>query len=126
MRGDHNRYYLVTAVARTPSITLIAKDERSRGVDVDVGALKLAAGSVGVDVDASSNLGVTYRGPKPLAFGVELLELSFDEERNALRFEIPDEPVRIRKGSTASIGAGEVAGRDFIGPSDGDAFVELD
>jgi hypothetical protein len=121
MWSPSNRYYLVTAVARTPSITVIAKDDRSHTVDVDVEVIKLATVSTGVSVDGSSDVGITYKGAKKLAFGVELMELAFDSESGAVKLTVPDQAVTVRgsEGSVPSIG------RDFIGSPEGDAFLAL-
>jgi hypothetical protein len=122
MWSPSNRYYLATAVARTPSITVHAKDERKRAVELDVEALKLATASTEVSVEGSSDVGITYSGTRPLAFGVELMELSFQGENGAVTLAVPDEAVTIRSGERVI--APDLA-RQFIGTSDDDAFVAL-
>lgn len=122
MWAPSNRYYLVTAVARTPSITVIAKDERSHSVELDLEALKLATASTGVSVDGSSDVGITYTGGRKLAFGVELMELSFDAESGAVKLSVPEDAVTVRSGDAASMGP---VTREFIGSPEGDAFLTL-
>jgi hypothetical protein len=122
MWSESNQYFLVTAVARTRSITVIAKDDRSRAVDVDVDALKVATASTDVSVERSSDVGVTYRGARRLAFGVELLKLSFDPARQSIVLSIPEEGVPVRSGDLAP---DPQLGRDFIGSPDADAFLSL-
>ncbi len=59
---------------------------------------------------------ITYRGAKPLAFGVELQELDFDAKDGTVRFQPQVGAMRLR---------GE-PGPAFIGRPDGDAFIRVD
>jgi hypothetical protein len=122
MWSEGSRYYLVTAVARAPSITVIAKDDRSHTVDVGLEAMKVATADTAVSVEGSADVGITYTGPRKVAFGVELLELSFDDETRAVKLSVPEEAVPVRDADARA----PAIGRDFIGGADGDAFIALD
>ena len=56
-------------------------------------------------------MGITYTGGRKLAFGVELMELSFDAESGAVKLSVPEDAVTVRSGDAASNGA---CGRGFI------------
>jgi hypothetical protein len=58
---------------------------------------------------------VRYRGSTLLAVGVELVELAFDDDGGNVRFKTQSGPLRVRGAET----------RAFIGPVDGDAFIDL-
>ena len=96
-------------------------------MDVDVEVLKLATASTGVSVEGSSDVGITYKGAKKLAFGVELMELAFDAESGAVKLSIPDEAVTVRSGDAASIGpvTRESSGADSYAPLRGDQPFSL-
>jgi hypothetical protein len=82
-----NRYFVVTGVLRSQSITLHSEDESSTKVGLDVGALHNAVdvgGKIAVSSDAEGE--ATYTGPTPLAFGVELVELLYDDSENKFFF----------------------------------------
>jgi hypothetical protein len=75
-----NRYYAVTGVFRSQSITLHSEDENSNIVGLDVGALQNAidvGGKIAVSSEAVGE--ATYTGLTPLAFGVELVEILYDD-----------------------------------------------
>jgi hypothetical protein len=75
-----NHYYAVTGVLRSKSITLHSEDEKSTKIKLDIGALHNAVdvgGKIAVSSDAEGE--ATYTGSAPLAFGVELVELLYDD-----------------------------------------------
>jgi hypothetical protein len=78
-----NRYYAVTGVLRSKSITLHSEDETSTKIGLDIGALHNAVdvgGKIAVSSDAEGE--ATYTGLTPLAFGVELVELLYDDNES--------------------------------------------
>jgi hypothetical protein len=121
--STENRYYLATAVARTSSISVVAEGDGSSGVEVDVEALKIAGASGGFTLESGSESEVVYKGDRPLAFGVELCELSYDPNRRSLRLKTPEDVVRVRGPSADA--PDELRLRSFIGGEHGDAFLEL-
>lgn len=116
---DRNRYYLVTAVVRSPSIAVTAQSEKSTAASLNVEAFKLLDVGGSVSVKKSSEGEVTFTGPRPLAFGVELYELVTSPE-GALRLRAPDSAVKVRGRLRAPVP--EPA---FIGGDDGDAFLTI-
>jgi hypothetical protein len=118
-----NRYYLATAVTRTSSINVVAEGDRSQGVEVDVEGLKVAGASDGFALETGSESEVVYKGDRPLAFGVELCELSYDPNRRSLRLKAPEDVVRVRGPSAEE--PEELRLRSFIGGEAGDVFLEL-
>ena len=75
-----NRYYAVTGVLRSQSITIHSEDENSTKVGLDLDALKSAVEAGGkIAVSAEAEGEATYTGSTPLAFGVELVELLYDD-----------------------------------------------
>jgi hypothetical protein len=110
-------------VVRSKSITISAKDEASNTVSLDVGALKKAIGvEGGLDVNESSEGELTYSGPTALAFGVELVELSYDADENKFLLMPLAHPERIR---AKPISEDRDIERSFIGEPDGNAFLKL-
>jgi hypothetical protein len=124
MYGEGYRYFLVTAVVRSPSINIIAEDEQMRGVDVDVKAIQVAGVSAGVSVEKAGKGELTFKGKQSLAFGVELYDLLYDTQENRFRFNTVTETVKLRDKGT------EITRTDikpaFIGdPQEGNAFLSL-
>lgn len=121
--SGENRYYLTTSVTRTSSISVVAEGGGSQGVEVDVEALKVAGASGSFTLESGSESEVVYTGTRPLAFGVELCELSYDPNRRSLRLKAPEDVVRVRGPSAEA--PEELRLRSFIGGEHGDAFLKL-
>ena len=85
------------------------------------GPSKLATASTGVSVDGSSDVGITYTGGRKLAFGVELMELSFDAESGG-GASSPRTRSPVRSGDAASIGP---VTREFMGRPGGARLLTL-
>lgn len=119
-----NRYYLTSAVARTSSISVVAEDDASSTVSIDVEALKIAGASSGLTVERRSESEIVYSGSRPLVFGVEVCEMSYNEKSGRLRLRNPEGAVRFKGGSSRS--PDRPGPQAFIGEEDGDAFLELD
>lgn len=119
--ADDNNYFLVAGVVRTPSISIVAEDARENAVNIDVGALKLAAANAGVDLKHTATGEVTYAGQEKLAIGVELYELVHDKEQDRLLLKIPKKPPRTLRGSRQ-----RAVPPAFIGGRDGNAFITLE
>jgi hypothetical protein len=84
-----NRYFLITAVARTTSLNIIAEDNNLQAVNFDIKPIQLAHGSGNVSINTSNEGQLTFKGSNSIAFGVELHELNYDQNKtfkiNALR-----------------------------------------
>lgn len=90
------RYYLVTAVARSKSISVIAENEKENQINIDLDFVTTENFPLYLSVDRSSNGEITYSGTKSLAFGVELYELLYDEKKHTLKLALPSGAIQVR------------------------------
>jgi len=124
MYGEGYRYFLVTAVVRSPSINIIAEDEQMRTVDIDVETLQLANISPDISAEKVGKGEITFKGKQSLAFGVELYELVYHSTENCFRFKTVTERIRLRDRDSETI-------RTAIKPAvigdseEGNAFLSL-
>jgi hypothetical protein len=120
-------YYVVTAVARSSSISVIGETEAEKSVTGALEAMHLGGVDAGVSVKTSGEGEVTFAGNKKLAFGVQLFELKYDAKREALRLKLPPDAVRVMKAEEVIEGkaAAELVKPAFIGGSEGDVFLDL-
>lgn len=70
MYREHYRYFLVTALIRSSSISIIAEDEQNRLVDLDRKAMQLVDVSSNVSVKKSGKGKLTFKGNQSLVSGV--------------------------------------------------------
>jgi hypothetical protein len=125
LRQDHplvlegSRYFVVSGLARSPSLTVHATTHAESGGGFDVEAVQVASAQAGLTVRRESDTAVTYKGNRALVFGVELYELFYDDGQAALRMLTPDGPLYSHGAQPLVL---EPA---FVGP-DGDAFIELE
>jgi hypothetical protein len=75
-----NRFFVATAVARSKEITVRAEKDRASGVTVDLGVDDLLKYRGKVTATRREKGAITFKGQSPLAFGVELIELTWDEQ----------------------------------------------
>ena len=90
------RYYVVTGVVRTPSVTVHRTRAASAGAGVDIDVAGVAGAHTSFRVEQSGEDTHTYSGPRPLAIGVELYELIRDEKANGFRLQTPKGPLNLR------------------------------
>ncbi len=115
--------FVTVGVVRSKSISISAKDSDSNAVSLDVGALTKAIGvEGGLKVGQSNEGELTYSGPTALAFGVELVKLSYDEEKNKFSLMPLARPEKIRDSAITKDSDIE---RSFIGGPEGNAFFKL-
>jgi hypothetical protein len=124
------RYYLVTAVARSPSISVMAEGEGETKLDLNAKAMKgLIGGSGGVSVKKSSVGELTYSGKRRLAFGVEVYELQFDRESMRMSLRIPVREPKMRLMTSfeppPSYAPAAVLAPTFIGDPDADISIDF-
>lgn len=115
-----NRYYVATAVARSRSITVAAGDEDGKNVKVDADVLKQAVGgSAAIEFKPDNKDVLIYEGPKALAFGLELLEMSYNDQDHKFTLTAIKDPHVIRLNKQRVPGA-------FIGDAKyGNAFISI-
>jgi hypothetical protein len=96
--GKDRRYYIVTAVAKSNSISVISEGTTKQTVDLDMEIMKLAKASGGTSIENKGAGQIVFRGQKNLAFGVELYELKYVDDEVGARFQMGsiDTPVAVR------------------------------
>jgi hypothetical protein len=115
------RFYLVSGVVRTHSISIIGEDKKRKAVNSEVIALKIAGLSGDVSVKKSAKGEVTFSGKRKLAFGVELHELQYNPKTSRMTLRMPPSnyiPVRGDKSP------GKVP-YAFIGGLEDDVFLNI-
>ena len=118
--AEGNRYYVTVGVVRSTSITVTAQDESENKIDIDLNAIKSAVsaqGKLGVEKGREGEL--TYEGAVPLAFGVELVELTYDTDEQKFLVDGVSEALKLRAEP-------KPIKRAFIGdPAGGSVFVNV-
>jgi hypothetical protein len=119
------RFYIVTGVARSNSISIIAQGENQKTLDMNAQAPMIAGGSANISVENISGGKVIFKGQKKLAFGVELYELVYNTVTKRLMFDLVTEAFSVRKGEET--GTRKVMKPAFVGPTqESDIFIELE
>ncbi len=118
----NNRYYVTTAVVRTPSISVIAENDAAETIGLKLDVLKALETEVNIDIRRENSGEITYKGDILLAIGVELHELRYHAEREKFTLDIAKDSVRIR----AATNDGHIP-PDFIGDIEtGNAFISIE
>lgn len=120
--NDRSRYFVASAVARSPSISVIAERNDGNAVDVNLGVIKVIDAATGASVTKSNQGEVTFKGKRSLAFGVELRELSYDAERG-LRLLLPPGAIKVAGFRDER---GPLLKPAFLGDPTGSAFIHFD
>jgi hypothetical protein len=120
-----NRYYVATAVVRSTSITVSAEDNNTNDINLEATALQGAIGpDIKLGVKRESSGEMTYDGEVPLAFGVELLEMIFDQNEQKFYLKGLTDPQVIRDDEVIRKNLDE--SRAFIGDANrGDVFINV-
>ncbi len=71
-----NEYFVTAAVIRSPSVSVIAEDDRANRVEFGADAVTVLNATAGVNVESGASGQLTFRGDTPLAIGLELYELT--------------------------------------------------
>jgi hypothetical protein len=79
-----NEYFVTAAVIRSPSISVVAEDTSTRRVQLGAQVVATIDAHARVTAERSSEGEITYRGDIPLAIGIELYRLRYDEEQRKL------------------------------------------
>jgi hypothetical protein len=90
-----NKYLITIGVIRTPSLTVVAVDDK--GAKVAIGAEAVGGGgSANIAITSGSAGEITVNGGKPLAIAVELVELGYDPQRDSFGIDAIEryQPVR--------------------------------
>jgi hypothetical protein len=114
--ADGRRYFVVVAVAKSPSISILAEGDQKQVMNIDAEVKQLVNTSGGISIENSGSGQITFKGNKSLVFGVELLELRYDINNQKFTMSTVNEPMGLRGQNKAS----------FIGDAaEGDAFFTL-
>lgn len=118
-------YYIVTAVARSSSISITAEAENNKKVNFEAEASKIASGTVSVSTENSREGELTFKGDKRLAFGVELCQLTYDTQNQQFSLPPVTESFKVR-GDNNITRTRKVVRPTFIGdPIRGDMFIDI-
>jgi hypothetical protein len=77
-------YYLTTAVARAPSINIVAEGNNSKSINTGIKAMQITDATTDVKVEKINEGEITVAGKRSLAFGVELHELAYDPKKQTI------------------------------------------
>jgi len=94
----NNKYYLVTALARTPSISIVAENNNHQTIDIDLTARGIANASIATNIVKSGSGELTYSGKDSLVFGAEVHELSYSADTKNFKMHAMNKFVNL-KGS---------------------------
>jgi hypothetical protein len=94
---EGRRYYIVTGLAKSPSISIIAEGNNQKRLDIDAQAADIANFSSDVSIKKSQEGKIIFNGKKRLVFGVELFELEYNRITRRFRLKQTDEVFKVRK-----------------------------
>lgn len=114
------RFYVTASTARSGALSVQARTEAHSSVDLSGEVAHVLDVNTKVQVKGTADGTVTYAGEQPLTFGVELYELSHDQDAQALRLAMPDEPLAVR----GPVGARPP--RAIVGDPAGDVLLTID
>jgi len=117
-----HRYYMASAVVRTRAISILTDQEQANVVVADMGIAQVAEGSAELSVEENDKRGITYRGQKNLAFGVELHELQYNQKTHKMTPKMPPKNYVPVRGSLSSSDQPPA----FIGGPEDDVFLVVD
>lgn len=104
MYSKNDRYYLATAVARAPSVSIIAEDDESKSIDAQVELTQIANGTTEIKVKKTDEHEITVAGKNYLAFGIELHELVYNSKKKTINIRpIIEGGMKIRKAQNIGI-----------------------
>lgn len=121
--AEGRRYYIVTAVARSSGINIITEGDSNQIMDVDANVMKLANISGDISIQKNQTGNIIFTGQKNLAFGVELYELKYIQnrgEKGKFQMYIPDKPLVARGEEEKEQSQGVL-----LGDNDGDATISI-
>jgi len=116
--SEGRRYYVVTGVAKTNSLSIELHGDEKQALDVNANIAEIANASGGFKLENNQEGKITYTGDKNLVFGVELYELEYPKDGHKFSMS-PMENAKILRGGPTDRAA-------LIGdPNEGDAFISI-
>jgi len=117
-----NRYFLVTGVAKSSSITVISETKDYNLVNLGAEIIHTVNANGNIEISIDGEGAITYTGKEKLIFGVELYELKYDEKRKKMKMLMPPEAIQIRSAKNVD--------KPLLEPvflnEDEDAFIDVD
>lgn len=86
--SEDRKFFIVTAIAKSSSITVDFLGDKKNSLDLDIDVLKFADGKGGFKVESSKSGSFTFKGDKNLVFGVELYELVYDKLNKKIKMNM--------------------------------------
>jgi hypothetical protein len=122
---DHDReYYIVTAVVKTPSISIVAKGDNNQLVDINAQALESITGKVNISSKKLEDGKISFAGPKKLAIGVELFQLAYNPTSHQFSLDPTEEAYKVHEDNTTK--TKKIIKRAIIGdPNNADISIDL-
>lgn len=93
---ENRRYFVVTAIAKSPSISIVLDRDQKQVMNIDPEIKQLVNASAGVSIETSGSGQITFKGDKSLTFGVELFELDYDIDRQKFSMSTINEAMGLR------------------------------
>ena len=121
---DSNRYYLTTAVVRSPTISVTFANEYDRAVDLNLSGSYFIEASIAGEVSRTktSEGMITFSGGKRLVYAVELHELNYYPDTAVFRINSIRKYLSLKGTSPAK----PVRRPAFIGdPNQGEMFLDV-
>lgn len=121
MMKERCRYYVAVAVHRTDELSFTALDTKSAEIDLSAEVAGLGAANIKAGIGAGSEL--TIRVDTPMAYGVELSELIYNDRRSRLELAMTKGYVQ-----TMAAPAGDLPGsaRSMIGGAQDSMVLAID
>jgi len=94
---EGRRYYIVTGLAKSPSISIITEGNNQKRLDVNAQAAGISNFSAGVSIQKSEEGKIIFNGKKRLVFGVELFELEYNHITKRFTLKLTEEVFKVRK-----------------------------
>ena len=123
---EGQRHYIVTGLAKSPSISIIAEGNNQKRLDINVQAVGISNFSSDVSIQKSEEGKIIFSNKKRLVFGVELFELEYDNINKRFRLKLTEEVYKVRKaGEQEQIRIRKVLKRALIENKEDKAFLVL-
>ena len=96
--SESYRYYVVTGVVRSTSISIIAQENDNKEANIQIDPIQqLVSVSTEFTIKKSGDKEITFEGGKKLAFAIELYELIYDKVSKRFRMKPTIIQNRVRK-----------------------------
>jgi hypothetical protein len=98
--AKYDHYYLIVGIARCSKLRILAKDNKSNPVSIDIVDTLTSNLQFVLSIEKSGSDENVFKGNKSLAFGVEIYEMTADFKSGKLRFQTTDNHLVIDQSSS--------------------------